>query len=217
MAAFAMRLFTDQLAAGTESMLEGGGVRRLLYVAEGGVCVTAGDSVASLAANSAWHGGAAALRAGATGARILRYELALPGAGGAADVTLAATVSLDPASAYLIRCDRVEFPPGGVAYTHTHQGPGLRCLQLGRVRIETAGTVHHYAPGEAWFESGPDPVFAAGSDTEATAFVRVMVLPRAYLGRSSIRYVKPEDQDKPKRQSYQIYIDAPLALPGRPA
>jgi hypothetical protein len=214
MAQFAMRLFTDRLEAGAERMLEGG-ARRLLYVAEGSVAVTAGDSVASLAANSAWHGGVAALRAGAAGAHILRYELS--GDGSDAGATLAAAVSLDPATAYLIRCDRVEFPPGGVAYTHTHQGPGLRCLQMGRIRIETAGSVHHYAPGEAWFESGPDPVFAAGSDTEPTAFVRVMILPRTYLGRSSIRYIKPEDQDKPKRQSYQIYIDAPLALPGRPA
>lgn len=224
MAQFAMRLFTDRLAAGAELALDGG-ASRVLYVAEGSVGVAAGESVACLAPNSAWHGAAASLRAGAAGARVLRYELAAgdgaqsgaTGEGVETSRTLGTTVSLDSASAYLIRCDRVEFPPGGVAYTHTHQGPGIRCLQLGRIRIETASTVHHYAPGEAWFETGPDPVFAAGSETEATAFVRVMVLPRDYLGRSSIRYVRPEDQDKPKRQSYQIYIDAPLALPGRSA
>jgi hypothetical protein len=219
MAQFAMRLFTDRLAAGAELALEGG-ARRVLYVAEGNMGIAAGDSAASLAANSAWHGGAAALRAGAGGARVLRYELGdgtAHGKGVETSLTLQANVTLDPGATYLIRCDRVEFPPGGVAYTHTHQGPGIRCLQLGRIRIETAGAVHSYAPGEAWFESGPDPVFAGGSETETTAFVRVMLLPRDYLGRSSIRYVKPEDQDKPKRQSYQIYIDAPLALPGRPA
>jgi len=58
---------------------------------------------------------------------------------------------------------------------------------------------------------------AAGAADEATAFVRVMILPREYLGRSSIRYMLPEDQDKPKRQSYQIYIDAPITLPGSSA
>jgi hypothetical protein len=216
MAQFAMRLFTDRLAAGAERALDRG-ASRVLYVAEGSVGIAAGDSVAALAPNSAWHGAAAAVRAGAAGARILRWELAAAGADIEPGLTLGATVHLDPAGAYLIRCDRVEFPPGGVAYTHTHQGPGIRCLELGRIRIETAGTVHHYAPGEAWFETGPDPVFAAGADTEATAFIRVMVLPRDYLGRSSIRYLQPEDQDKPKRQCYQIYIDAPLALPGRPA
>ena len=219
MAQFAMRLFTDRLAAGSELALEGG-ARRVLYVTEGGVGVTAGESVAALGANSAWYGGPAVLRAGAAGGRVLRYELGdgtAAGQGVETSLTLQANVSLDPAAAYLIRCDRVEFPPGGVAYTHTHQGPGIRCLQLGRIRIDTGGASHHCQPGEAWFESGPDPVFAAGSETEATAFVRVMLLPREYLGRSSIRYVRPEDQDKPKRQSYQIYIDAPLTLPGRPA
>jgi len=206
---YAMRLFIDRLAAGAALALDDA-ARRVLYVAEGSVAI---GGALSLAADSAWHGGAAALTAGAGGARLLRFELAADAAA-APDARLSAAVTLDPAAPWLIRCDRVAFPPGGVAYTHTHQGPGLRCLQLGRIRIETAGTVHHYAPGEAWFESGPDPVFAAGSETETTAFLRVMVLPRAFLGRSSIRYVRPEDQDKPKRQSYRIYIDAPLALPG---
>ncbi len=217
MAKFALRLFTDRLAAGAGLAL-GPDARRILYVAAGDLGIGSGDTSASLAPNSAWHGGEAALRAGAAGAEVLRFELmAGEGAAAAPGATLAAPIELDAGTEYLIRCDRVAFPPGGVAYTHTHQGPGLRCVASGRIRIETAGTVRHYAPGEAWFESGPDPVFAAGSDTEATSFVRVMVLPRIYLGRSSIRYVRPEDQDKPKRQSYQIYIDAPLVLPGRTA
>lgn len=224
MAQFALQLFTDRLAAGAELAL-GAGARRVLYVADGSLGVAASDGAACLAPNSAWFGAAAALRAGTAGAHVLRYELAAgdgaapPAAGASVDsrLTLSAVVSLDPAAAYLIRCDRVAFPPGGVAYAHTHQGPGIRCLQLGSIRIETAGTVHRYAPGAAWFETGPDPVFAAGAETEETAFVRVMVLPRDYLGRSSIRYVRPEDQDKPKRQSYQIYIDAAIALPRSPA
>ncbi len=44
-----------------------------------------------------------------------------------------------------------------------------------------------------------------------------MVLPRDYLGRSSIRYLKPEDQDKPKRQLYRVAIDSAIELPGGPA
>jgi hypothetical protein len=110
----------------------------------------------------------------------------------------------------------VEFPPGGVAYHHTHQGPGLRCLVAGSIRIDSAGSSHSYQQGEAWFESGPDTVLASASLSEVTAFIRVMILPRAYLGRSSIRYVRAEDQDKSKPQRYQIYIDRPVALPGSP-
>ena len=34
-----------------------------------------------------------------------------------------------PAGDWLVRCDRVDFPPGGIAYTHTHPGPGLRVLR----------------------------------------------------------------------------------------
>ena len=215
MAPFDLRLFADELAAGAERTL-GGGFCRILYLAKGRVTIAAGACVASLGADSAWTGGAASLKAGPEGASLLRCELAASGGARSVETApvLSRTVTLDPAAAYLIRCDRVEFPPGGVAYTHTHQGPGLRCLVLGRIRIETAGTEHHYAPGEAWFESGPDPVFAAGSDSETTAFIRVMVLPREFLGRSSIRYVRAEDQDKPRRQSYRIYIDTPLTLPG---
>lgn len=112
---------------------------------------------------------------------------------------------------YLIRCDRVDFPPGGCAYLHTHQGPGLRVLLQGTIRIETQGTTHTYGPLEAWFETGPDPVFAAADEHEPTAFVRCMVLPSAVRGKSSLRYVRDEDADKPKLQTYQVFVDEPLA------
>jgi quercetin dioxygenase-like cupin family protein len=107
----------------------------------------------------------------------------------------------------LIRCDRVDFPPGGVAYLHTHQGPGIRVLLHGAIRIETAGQTHTYGPLEAWFEPGPEPVFAAASDSEPTAFVRCMLLPVALRSRSSIRYVREEDAGKPKPQQYRVFVD----------
>jgi len=209
MAEISLRLYADVIAAGAEQSFAAG-ANRILYVAEGSAQVSA-VSVACLAADSAWHGrDAVALRGGPNGARILRFEL---GGAGQPAALLERPLTLDDAPK-LMRCDRVAFPPGGVAYTHTHQGPGIRCLLEGRIRIDADGASHHYAPGEAWFESGPDPVFAAGSETVPTAFLRVMVLPRAFLGRSSIRYVKPEDQDKPKRQSYRIYIDQPIEIAG---
>ena len=52
----------------------------------------------------------------------------------------------------------------------------------------------------------PDPVYAEASKTELTAFIRVMVLPRRLLGQSSIRYVKSEDADKPKTQTYTVFV-----------
>jgi quercetin dioxygenase-like cupin family protein len=121
-------------------------------------------------------------------------------------------LELDSGEEWLMRCDRVDFPPGGVAYLHTHQGPGIRCLLNGQLTVETGGRSIVVRPFETWFESGPEPVYAAASDSVPTAFVRVMVLPRRLLGQSSIRYVNPEDADKPKPQRYTVFVDQPIEL-----
>ena len=115
-----------------------------------------------------------------------------------------------PEGDWLIRCDRVDFPPGGVAYTHTHPGPGLRVLLKGRIRIETEGTSREYAPFEWWYETGPDPVFAAAAADEETAFVRVLLLPAEWEGKRTIRYVDPADEEKPKLQKARIYFEQRL-------
>lgn len=115
-----------------------------------------------------------------------------------------------PPGKWLVRCDRVDFPAGGVAHLHTHPGPGLRVLLRGRIRIETQGQTHEYRPFEWWYETGPDPVFAAASGEEETAFVRVLVLPREWEGRRTIRYVDPADEEKPKLQRARVYFEQPL-------
>jgi quercetin dioxygenase-like cupin family protein len=122
---------------------------------------------------------------------------------------LSAEVDPDPGD-WLIRCDRIDFPPGGVAYLHTHPGPGIRCLLFGGIRIQTQGESHEYGPFEAWFERGPDPVYAAGSESEASAFVRVMLLPQEWEGKRTIRYVKAEDEAKPKLQRATVFFDEPI-------
>jgi hypothetical protein len=111
---------------------------------------------------------------------------------------------------WLVRCDRVDFPPGGVAYLHTHPGPGLRVLLHGRIRIDTEGTSREYGPFEWWYETGPDPVFASASATEDTAFVRVLVLPSEWEGKRTITYVDPADEEKPKLQRARIYLEERL-------
>jgi hypothetical protein len=111
----------------------------------------------------------------------------------------------------LVRCDRVEFPADGVAFLHTHQGPGIRCLVEGQFAVETQGTRHEIDRLGAWFEAGPDPVYAEVRGNAPAAFVRVMILPRRLLGTPSISYVRDEDRDRPKSQRYTIYVDEPLA------
>ncbi len=115
-----------------------------------------------------------------------------------------------PAGEWLLRCDRVDFPPGGVAHLHTHPGPGLRVLIRGRIRIDTQGESHEYGPFDWWYETGPDPVFAAASETEPTTFVRVLVLPAEWAGKRTITYVDPADDEKPKLQRARIYLERQL-------
>jgi hypothetical protein len=149
--------------------------------------------------------------AGTGGATLLRWELSAQAAQPAP--VLAQAVELADPGGYLMRCDRVDFPPGGIAYTHVHRGPGIRCLLAGSLRVEVNGHGQDVAPGGAWFEAGPDPVLALASKTGPTAFVRVMILPRELKGKSSIRYVRPEDADKPKTQTYRVFADEFIELP----
>lgn len=139
-------------------------------------------------------------------AHLLCFELV---AEASPEAKLSAPVEID--AEQLIRLDTVSFPPGGVAYRHVHRGPGIRVLLNGEIRVETEGRSHTYGPLEAWFESGPEPVFAAASESVPTAFVRCMVLPAELKGKRSLRYVREEDADKPKLQEYRIFVDQPLS------
>src|SRR5271170_3395770 len=122
---------------------------RVLYVVDGAAKLIGADAAVGLAANSAWCGaGAVAIESGA-GATVLRFELARAAPDPKGRLVLAAPLALDPAEKYLMRGDRVDFPVGGVAYLHRHQGPGIRRLLHGAIRIETQGRNHEVAPGEA--------------------------------------------------------------------
>ena len=211
MSRFALRLHVDSIAPKAAAALPA--CHRVLYVRAGDAIVRAGAQAAGLAADSAWQGrDAAKVTAGTAGATLLRWELVPAGAAADGKPLLAEEITLDSAGGQLMRCDRVDFPLGGIAYTHVHRGPGIRCLLTGGIRVETNGRTHDIAPGEAWFEAGPDPVLALASKEKLTAFVRVMILPLELLGKSSIRYVRPEDADKPKLQTYRLFADEPLAL-----
>jgi hypothetical protein len=126
------------------------------------------------------------------------------------EALLVAPVTLSNAVGWLMRCDRVDFEPGGVAYRHTHPGPGIRVLLHGEITIEAEGTRRTYRPGQAWFESGPEPVLATTTDAGPTAFARVLLLPEQYAGQRTIRYVDPADADRPRRQTARILLERPV-------
>jgi hypothetical protein len=160
--------------------------------------------------------GAVRLKAGQGGATVWRWELTASDAGAAgrgivSREKLSACLDILPKGELLLRGDSVAFPPGGCAYRHRHQGPGIRCLIDGGIRIDTPAHSTSYGPGCAWFESGPEPVFAQAAD-RPTRFIRVMILPRTYLGKSSVEYLNEEDKAKPKTQQYKIYADVPIGF-----
>ena len=225
---YELRLIEDNVRAGAALELPADGINRVVYVVHGRVAVAGNE----LSDDTAWLGrGPARLAAGQNGAALWRFELAPAGtslatladSSGASRVKLtsplawpvaddiAGSSGASPDAANLLRADSVAFPPGGCAYLHTHQGPGIRCLIEGGIRIDTDGHSTSYAPGGAWFEAGPIPVFAQAAD-RATRFIRVMILPARLKGQSSIAYVNAEDRDKPKSQSYKIFIDQPIRL-----
>jgi quercetin dioxygenase-like cupin family protein len=121
-------------------------------------------------------------------------------------------VDLDPATPWLARCDRIDFPPHGIAYMHTHPGPGIRYLLHGELQIRTLGKVAIYGPGGTWFEQAGDPILAVASPDEETAFVRVLLIPAEWEGKRTIRYVDPLDEEKPKLQRPTLFFDHPLEL-----
>ncbi len=111
---------------------------------------------------------------------------------------------------WIVRCDRVDFPPGGVAYRHVHPGPGIRRLLHGELTVERRGAVHTYRAGEAWLEEADDPVLATASPVEDTAFVRVLLLPAEWAGKRTIRYLDPADDEKPRLQRATVLLEEPL-------
>jgi hypothetical protein len=126
------------------------------------------------------------------------------------DALLAERVAVKPG--WLMRHDRIDFPAGGIAYRHTHPGPGIRYLLFGELAIESGGDTHTYRAGEPWFENGPEPVLATASATEETAFVRVLLLPSEWAGKRTIKYVDPSDEEKPKLQRPTVYGEYPIAF-----
>src|SRR5262249_51861774 len=158
------------------------------------------------------------LTAGATGVTYWRWEFvgsettAAAAAGATAShEKLSAALTTLPPGELLLRGDSVAFPPGGCAYLHRHQGPGIRCLIEGAIRMDPRGRAPGCGLGGAGSGGGPEPVFAQAAADRSSRFIRVMILPRALLGKSSIQYVNEDDRAKPRAQSYQIFVDVPIS------
>jgi hypothetical protein len=215
-----LRLYEDVLSTAETIAFRLPPLPRFIFVVHGSATI-AGKA---LKAGEGWQGsGEAPIKPGPEGVTCWRWELARGDQGSTmanapgmrTSEKVSAYLETMPKGELLMRGDSVAFPPGGCAYTHVHQGPGIRCMIEGGIRIDTHHRSTSYGPGGAWYETGPDTVFAQAAQDRPSRFIRVMILPRALIGKSSIRYVKDEDKDKPKTQKYQIFADAPIEFEAR--
>jgi hypothetical protein len=212
-----LRLYEDSISGGVAAVLLPAHPR-IIFVVHG----SANIGGKALSDGEAWHSEAAAeLTPGRDGVTAWRFELTpaggsgdpIAGPGVRSQEKLSAVLENIPQGELLLRGDSVGFPPGGCAFLHKHWGPGIRCLIEGGIRIDTHGRSTSYGPGSAWYETGSDPVFAQAAADRPSRFIRVMVLPRALLGKSSFQFVNEEDKAKPRVQQYKVFVDAPIATP----
>jgi hypothetical protein len=212
-----LRLYEDSLSGGV-APVQLPALARMIFVVHGAATIEG----RTLSDGEAWHdAGSARLAPGQDGVTLWRFELTAPGSRGdplggpgvRSQEKLSAVLETIPQGELLLRGDSVGFPPGGCAHLHRHAGPGIRCLLEGGIRIDTHGRSTSYGPGCAWYETGSDPVFAQAAADRPSRFIRVMVLPRTLLGKSSFQFVNEDDKAKPRVQQYKVFADAPVTKP----
>jgi len=209
--AYSLRLIEDRLAPGAAVPPPRAGVHRVLYAVSGALrSAPNGESFPAVGP------GVDSVTAGTDGARVYRFELLRqPTSQAGGRLLLEHPIDLAATPAWLMRCDRVDFDPGSVAPPHRHRGGGIRCLLRGGLEVTVgAGAPRLMRPGDAWFESGRDPVLAVSSREAETSFIRVSVLPQEIRGRSSILYVDPAGASRGRPRRYTVHVDEPIALGG---
>ena len=212
-----LRLYEDTISGGVAAV-HLPPLPRMIFVVHGALTTdgrTLGDGEAF------GSEGAVTLKPGKDGVTCWRWDFFTDGTRGSAicgpgirsQEKLSAVLETIPKGELLIRGDSVGFPPGGCAFLHKHWGPGIRCVLDGGIRIDTQGHSTSYGPGSPWYETGADPVFAQAAADRPTRFIRVMILPRDLLGKSSFQFVNEEDKAKPRVQQYKIFVDQPITPP----
>lgn len=209
-----LRLYHDRIGQG-ETVTYPGACHRILYCRFGGFSISSQQT--ELLCDGATHCQDPVTVTGSMdGAIVWRFELFRNGEEPAgqpigavsSELKIQEEVTLEQPHGYLIRCDAVNFPLNCQIYDHTHAGPGIRCLHGGKLTLDINGERQVFGPNDAWFEPGPISVTGVASKEKMTGFIRVMVLPRTYLGKSSITYLSELDWEKPKRQTYKTYVDS---------
>lgn len=204
-----MALFEDRLGPGAALTLPP--ALRMLYLRDGAAALDG----TPLAVDSAALRQDAVAVAG-TG-RLWRFELSrhVPEEGLApedrARLILRRPLRRDATGPFVLRLDSVTFTPGVETPRHGHFGEGIRRLIDGHLMLEIGERYERRTTGEAWFETGEEPVVACGV-TPGTAFLRALVMDAGMKGQSSFRAWTPEDALKPRGVTYRLYLDEVVSL-----
>jgi hypothetical protein len=91
-------------------------------------------------------------------------------------------IDLNATKPLVLRCDHVAFPPSIETPKHGHKAAGIRRLVTGRLIAEIGNESRRIDAGEAWYESGHEPVVGRTLAADS-AFVRAMVLPTRLHGK----------------------------------
>lgn len=126
-------------------------------------------------------------------------------------LVLSHALARDAALPFVLRLDRVDFPPEAETPRHGHAGPGIRRLVSGRLLAELGAETRRVEAGGAWFESADEPVVGR-VQAPGTAFIRCMVLDAALLGKPTFRAWSPEEAAKPRGAQYRLFFDTLTAL-----
>ncbi|MCZ8321061.1 MAG: hypothetical protein O9296_05670 [Novosphingobium sp.] len=111
----------------------------------------------------------------------------------------------------IIRADRIDQPAGLTTPSHHHRGPGIRRLVTGRLLAEVGDHIDLITTGQAWFESGLEPVVGTNLQRGTNTFVRVMVLPSELAGgKSSFVPTTPFDAARPRGVTPHVFGECPL-------
>jgi hypothetical protein len=197
--------------------LEGGSLAlpapgwRFVYVRDGDIVIESDGSRLRAAAD---EGHFAPGEAGLTGAgRAWIFELAPADAGRLTGATLRLSHLVRPAfdGPCLMRADRIQSPAGAQTPRHGHRGPGIRRLLFGCLMAEVGEAMERIEAGDAWFETGQDPVVGTNIGGGDAAFVRVMVLPGELEGgKTSFMASDAVEAAKPRAVTQHIFGEIKL-------
>ena len=199
-----LRLAVYDLASGTTALPDRDGAVYFLYVETGSAEATDDGAKVSVAADDGrFVSGQVSV---ADGARAWLYEKVDADAPPLeAEIALADIAEPDFPEPFVVRADRVESTPGARTPRHGHRGPGLRRLIFGQLQAEVGEGIRRIRAGEAWFETGVEPVVGINTGGTNAAFVRLLVLPNELAGGKS-SFVAADEAEAAKPRSVNLRL-----------